>query len=836
MRRCWPLILAAMVCPAWSVAQPGSVDGSFNVLDIGYGNGDGANDAVRSIAFQPDGKIVIGGYFTSYNGSPCNFIARLNADGSMDDSFDTGTGADQAITCTIIQPDGKMVLGGNFTSLNGIPCGHMARLNSDGSMDGGFNQGTGADNSLWAIARQPDGAMIIAGGFSSYNGTGRNHVARILADGSLDTAFDPGSGTDGVVKAIALQPDGKILLGGIFNTFNGMPSANIARINTDGSLDNTFQIGAGPDSYVTSIAVQPDGKVIVGGYFTLFNGIMANRITRLNADGSVDSTFNSGTGASNNVWATAIQPDGKIIIGGEFLSYNGTAQARITRLNADGSMDPFFNSGTGADYTVSSIVVQGDGRTYMGGYFSSYNGTARNSFMRLNMDGSLDSTFNRGTGANFGVRSILVQTDGKAVLSGEFTWCDGTVRHRIARIGQDGSLDMNFDPGAGTNGRISSAAIQPDGKIIVGGAFTSFNGMPVGRIARINTDGSPDSAFNTAAGVNLPVEAMALQTDGKIIIGGMFSLCNGTSRNYLARLNSDGSLDTTFNPGSGADEWVRAIALQQDGKILIGGDFLTYDGTPCNRIVRLNEDGSIDTSFTTDGGPNGNVMAIAAQPDGKIIIGGNFSFYSGIPCSLIARLGQDGSWDSSFNQGTGMEGTMVRAITLTANGKILVGGRFDAYGGILRHNLVMLNADGSVDQVFIPGAGPDQDVWAIAIQPDGNILIGGDFVSYDGVGRNRFARLIGDMGTSIVSTHEVSSHISAWPNPLSNGELKVMVPWTGTTSIQVFNSIGRQLKSHTTVLHGTLLQLNLGDDLTTGHYTVRLTAAGGSAVIPLVIQ
>lgn len=179
---------------------------------------------------------------------------------------------------------------------------------------------------------------------------------------------------------------------------------------------------------------------------------------------------------------------------------------------------------------------------------------------------------------------------------------------------------------------------------------------------------------------------------------------------------------------------------------------------------------------------------------------------------------------------------MVRAITLTANGKILVGGRFDAYGGILRHNLVMLNADGSVDQVFIPGAGPDQDVWAIAIQPDGNILIGGDFVSYDGVGRNRFARLIGDMGTSIVSTHEVSSHISAWPNPLSNGELKVMVPWTGTTSIQVFNSIGRQLKSHTTVLHGTLLQLNLGDDLTTGHYTVRLTAAGGSAVIPLVIQ
>lgn len=836
MRKSW-LFLIPFFSSVVVVAQPGTVDVGFNSADIGYRNGDCANDAVRSIAFQPDGKILIGGFFTSYNGSPCNFIARLNADGSLDDSFNTGSGANQGVFSSIIQPDGKIVLGGIFNSFNGIACGHMVRLNPDGSVDASFNQGTGADNAVMASARQADGKIIIGGGFGSYNGTGRNHVARILTDGSLDTSFDPGSGTDGVVSAIALQTDGKILLGGIFNAFNGMPSKNIARINTDGSLDTSFQIGAGPDSYVATISIQQDGKLVVGGYFTSFNGTMANRIVRLDVDGTVDSTFNSGTGASNTVLTTTLQSDGKIIIGGEFLMYNGTSQARITRLNPDGSIDPFFNSGTGADYTVSSAAVQGDGRICIGGYFSSYNRTARNYFMRMHMDGSLDPSFNPGTGANAGVRSILLQSDGKAILSGEFTWCNGTVRHHIARIGTDGTLDSTFDQGTGANERIFTSALQPDGKIVVGGVFNAFNGMYASRIARLNADGTVDSTFNSGSGPNQAVQSVAIQDDGKILLGGAFHEFNGTNRNYIARLYEDGSIDSTFNPGTGANMWVSTIALQQDGKILIGGEFTSYAGTPCNHIARLNTDGSIDTTFNVgEGAEGGFVTAISVQPDGKIFIGGNFSSYNGTPHRLVTRLNPDGSLDGSFDPGIGMEGLMVRALSPTADGKVIVGGEFYSYAGTSRPNIVMLNSDGSLDLAFNPGSGPDDMVWAIASLPDGKILIGGDFVSCDGIGRNRFARLFGDIGTYIARTPENMMKVSAWPNPVACGKLNLMAPCTGSARIQVYDTIGRLRQSQSSFLQDGSVQIRLGEDLTTGHYTVRITTVGGIGVVPIVIQ
>jgi uncharacterized delta-60 repeat protein len=264
-----------------TLAQTGSIDHSFNPTDIGFGNGDGANNWVRSTVLQPDGKILIGGSFTAYNGTTRNSIARLNADGSLDASFNPGTGANDWVHSIALQPDGKILIGGKFTAYNGTTRNRIARLNTDGSLDASFNPGTGADHWVNSIALQPDGKILIGGEFTAYNGTTSNYIARLNTDGSLDASFNPRTGADHWVNSIALQPDGKILIGGYFDTYNGTTRNRIARLNTDGSLDASFNPGTGANDGVRSIALQPDGKILIGGLFTAYNGTGRNRVARI---------------------------------------------------------------------------------------------------------------------------------------------------------------------------------------------------------------------------------------------------------------------------------------------------------------------------------------------------------------------------------------------------------------------------------------------------------------------------------------------------------------------------------------------------------------------------
>ena len=371
-----------------------------------------------------------------------------------------------------------------------------------------------------------------------------------------------------------------------------------------GDLDITFNPGTAVNGWFNTTAVQSDGKIIIGGYFSSYNGTSRNNISRLNADGSLDPSFNSGAVANRDISDLrmvsvddiAVQADGKIIIGGYFTSYNGTPLNHIARLNADGSLDATFNPGTGANEWVGNITLQTDGKIIIGGWFTSFNGTSRSGMARLNADGSLDETFNPGIGVNNTVWTTAVQADGKIIIGGFFTYYNGTPLNHIARLNADGSLDATFNPGTGASSTVYTTALQADGKIIIGGAFTSYNGTNRNRIARLNTDGSLDATFNPGRGARKRrafllkgyVQTTTIQADGKIIIGGEFNSYNGSYRNRIARLNADGSLDETFNPGTGVNNTVRTTALQADGKIIIGGYFTSYNGTTINRIARLN--------------------------------------------------------------------------------------------------------------------------------------------------------------------------------------------------------------------------------------------------------
>ncbi|MBU1721070.1 MAG: T9SS type A sorting domain-containing protein, partial [Bacteroidetes bacterium] len=222
------------------------------------------------------------------------------------------------------------------------------------------------------------------------------------------------------------------------------------------------------------------------GDFTQFNGVSNKYLIRLNSNGTVDTTFQMGTGFNDKVSRVIIQPDGKILVSGNFTSYNGTTRRRIARINTDGSLDATFNPGSGFDYTVRTIALQADGKIIAGGYFSSFNGSTNNGLIRLNSDGTKDNSFDIGTGFDFYIYEILVQPDGKIVLGGDFEHYNGTIQSKIMKLYPDGTIDESFDPGSGFSYKNYSLALQPDGKIIAGGDFTSYNMTSVNHLVRIN--------------------------------------------------------------------------------------------------------------------------------------------------------------------------------------------------------------------------------------------------------------------------------------------------------------------------------------------------------------
>jgi uncharacterized delta-60 repeat protein len=363
-------------------------------------------------------------------------INQANAQSVANDpTFDPGSGFNDIVRSTSIQSDGKIIVGGDFTSFNGTAINRIARLHADGSLDTDFDPSSGFNGSVWSISLQADGKIIVGGDFTEFNGTAINRIARLHADGTLDTGFDPGSGFNARVWSTSIQADGKIIVGGNFTDFNGIAINRIARLNTDGSLDATFNLGTGFNNQVETTSIQADGKIIVGGNFTDFNGIAINRIARLNADGTLDTGFDPGSGFDNPVFSTSIQADGKIIVGGEFYNFNGTPRNYIARLNEDGSLDTGFDPGSGFNNPVFSTPIQADGKIIVGGAFTSFNGTLINRFARLNADGTLDTGFDQGSGFSGGyVWSTSIQADGKIIVGGDFSSFNGIARNRIARI------------------------------------------------------------------------------------------------------------------------------------------------------------------------------------------------------------------------------------------------------------------------------------------------------------------------------------------------------------------------------------------------------------------
>ena len=649
--------------------------------------------------------------------------------GSLDTTFMPRVGPNSSVNAIAVQPDGKTVFGGWFTQVNLTPLNRLARADADGNVDAKFTIGSGPDGAVNALALQGDGGILIAGSFTNFNGTPRPGLAGVTAGGSLDLSFNPGSGADGEVSFVAWQTNGQVIIQGDFTTFNGTPRLGLARLNADGSLDLNFDPG-NRAANVSVLACQPDGKVVFSGSFTSLDGFAVTNLARLNADGSLDTNFcavaglNYGLNPQAHADSISLQTDGKILLSGLFTSVNGVALSHIARLNVDGTLDSSFNPGTGFKLSKDPFrsicsLAQPNNQALVWGNFSSFNGTNCSGVARLLENGQLDKGFNSAWGINkqLWVDTVALQSSGKMLVAPS----SGHLTSRLRRYQTNGILDADWMSEVGANSDVQTILRQTDGKLIVGGWFSTFNDASRFGLVRLTADGKPDPSFTANVSIGNGVIAAALQPDGKLVVAGDFTSINGTPHTNVARLYTDGSLDTGFASGVGPDSYVYAVVIQTNGSVLMGGEFTTWSGEPQSGLVRLDASGHLDPAFNA--GVVGDIYALSTQPDGKVLVGGTFTEILGVARTNVSRLNADGSLDGGFVPPAGMP-YKVETLVLQSDGKILVAGS-DRFPGTA---IYRLHPDGSLDTTFSADLG-ESTLWVGAVVPqrDGRILIAGRF-------------------------------------------------------------------------------------------------------------
>jgi len=848
--------------------------------------------SVSAIALQPGGKVIIGGEFDKVNGVNRGHIARLNADGSLDASFNSGSGPTNTSECqyefvsALAATDGAIFVGGRFTSFSGVSRMGIAKLNTVGALDESFkptllgnpNNCEGAVH-ISSIVMQTDGKILIGGALASVDGIRCPGIARVNSDGTVDTTFNsPLQLSGSEVTTLALQKDGKVLVGGYIylNEYRVL-----LRLTANGSLDRSFNpIFAGDAVGVNSIVAQEDGKVIVGGYFGSVNGISRSGIVRLNTDGSVDTIFDPGTGATDEIGlrrlvrSVAVQPDDKILLNGHFEFVNGLRRGGLARLHSDGSVDTSFRLDASAEFSLDfnfgggPIVLESDGRVLIQGH-----GIQSSSVVRLNSGltirsleftsvtliasesgGSAIATVERigatngtitvdyftspGTakpGVNYVEQSgTLSFAPGEAakvitisILDDAMAEDDKTVilnlknpapsailipqAIAVLKIIDDdkpGTVDSHFDPPPGTTLGGEEIAypdwflplvVQPDSKIWISGSY--HKGGPFG--GRLNQDGSLSPAFPFSADPDLNQghkfqRAIGVQSDGSAIVWGSWP--DWDIARALYKVNQDGSIDRTFhifspgtNPfnsligavqpddkillifpdvanrssvirltafgkvddtfkGPQIDDGIRAISFQADGKILLGGSWTHPE------FVRLFPNGELDMGFappikSNDGiasflpgcwpcGISSGVQSILVQPDGKMLVAGQFSIENDPSRNNLARLNPDGSLDSSFARTSIPTNEVQTLAALDENGKVIIASVVWLPDRGAASTLTRLNPDGSWDRSFEIGTA-NGAVQQMALQPDGKLLVAGFFTEINGVQRRNIARLNG---------------------------------------------------------------------------------------------
>lgn len=791
-----------LILGLWSIiglAQSGSLDPAFNPNEndsVGYG----ASGYCHLIKRLTDGRMVITNA-GRYNDRSVPTLVFIKPNGVLDDMTMSMDAPDGAVWCVTESADGSLVLGGAFTMVGSQARNRLARLHPDGSLDLLFATGIGANDGVHKVVQCADGKFIIVGSFTEFDGVPRNKIARLNADGTLDPTFDPGSGCNDNIQELVLQPDGNVLIAGNFTSYNGVSVGHLARIDTTGGLDPTFATEGATDN-IACILLEADGRMMIGGPFSNVQGVYGRGVARLESDGTLDPTFNAASGTYDEVNVILRTDGGQYLVGGFFYSFASEPYRGIVRLDNDGSVDTSFGPTLGAGLNIGRVssmtLVPGGGIRAVVWNLMPLEGQYRTGLVALTADGTFDPAFGTPTGFDATPGDVLVQPDGRIVVVGDIQGYDGAHRRGLIRLMPDGAADPSFGTGSGISPYWFSSgalAMQTNGQLIVAGGFSYYNGVERRGVVRLQSNGAIDMSFDPDYGSDLGVKCVAIQSNGKILVGGDFNWFDYNGIAGIARLNTNGAVDASFDPGVGVDGTVYCIAVQPDGKILLAGSIYMVDSVLRRMVARLDPNGSLDTSFEVAGGPSwGTIRSMVCLPDSRILIAGEFTLQgSNMTYNNIARLMPDGSLDETFFAGEGSDGT-VHEILVQPDGRIVVVGLFSNFHGQTAGGISRLLPDGDLDPSFSAGTGAlpwgNDDrgsISEIALQGN-NLIVTGGFIEFDGYPRHRIARLFNEFTTTVSSTAD--HQFFAYPNP-TEGNITMNI--TGPASIVVHDLEGRMV-------------------------------------------
>ncbi len=734
-------------------------------------------------------------------------------------------------------------------------------------LDPGFPNGNGPDDYVRSVVVQPDGRILIAGEFTNVHGVYRPGLARLLTDGGLDPSFAPD--VTHAVRQVRLAPDGSVLLSG-YSTNQTATLPGVAKLRPDGAFDPAFALPSYRPTNASLGGLYPSvaGRLWLAGTFTNVSQLPARRLVRLNADGSLDPTFVSPFRASDSLGYVVPLADGAVLVAGGFTNLGGVTGYGLARLQPDGSVDPSFRSPLGPTNSVSRLTLLGDGSVLALWTGSLYGEYLPKRLVRLRPNGDLDPdfqpTFQFPAGlTSSGLVSLCAQPDGGVVVFGYFRAVNGVPRPGLARLQPDGSTDLCYDPGLGLSTFVLSADTAADGSVVIGGTFLDVECQPRPYLARLQTpapcqepailefgaDGvrvSEDGrrallsvtrtggadrelsvGFETESGTATPgadyvpatgtltfgagmrsvslsipvipdaeVEleerfAVRLRDPGPSAVVGPRSLAEVTIVDHVPG-GQAGQPDPAFRPPVA---WPVTALAGIDGEMFLaamGG----WAGTGSTGVVeRWGMDGSPDPAFTAIR-CNDPVVVLVRMGDGDWLAGGTFREVNGFPRYGLARFGDAGAVDDQFNPfailldpaGTGGS-ISVESLLPLSDGSVLVGGSFRFPGETMPRPIARITADGELDTSFAAGFRPGIGGVALTAWPAGGYLVGVSDLNFgvlhlfaNGVGDPRFVPSVNLPGyASSLATEPYGSLLAGgiiggpWPDDIAPALVRLNV-------------------------------------------------------------
>lgn len=745
------LFLSALLsaCSLACLAQPGTLDPTFNPADRGPAVGDRTYD----FAVQPDGGIVIVGAFETCLGVPRQKVARLHPSGELDASFNPLI-PDLFIAHVVrTHDDGRIIISISTQSSSY----RLVRLNADGSIDPTFSASSAFSRPPMDIVILEDGGYLVCGAFPAY-------VTKLFPDGTEDPDWNAleNQSEYGFVGQVKRLTGDRTLINGYFLN-SAAQHQQVAVLNPDGSFDTTFTPAyqtsgltwVSPGSYIlatTPVEVQFDSLILVahGGSYLGQPGYLH----RLHSDGSLDTSFVVGN-SNEAITEISVLNDGRIFLGGIFSGYNqynDYSLPRYVMLLPNGEVDDSFiqdvefsGSGWYTDLGIK-LIERPDGTLLLRGGTLTKSGSLLSSLQKLLSDGRIDPSFYTGGGADLNVQQISIRPDGRILIAGEQTLLNNMPTNGLSQMTIDGATDLTYSNLAGPFGKILKTLLLADGRTLL--IATDDEGIP--HLHRLSPDGSIDPNFVAPEGIR--PYALAEYPDGRILIGGR----GIQQQTKIVRLLSTGAEDPSFNHNTMYSGVVEHLVILENGKIVAAS---STDFTQGN-LFRLYDDGSLDATFPN--AATGRVRCLMVQPDGRTLTGGSFG---------IKRLLDDATLDPSFNFQMS-QSVAVLTMALQTNGMILVGGGVQTSSGMINEGrLLRLHSNGSIDTDFSIN-GPanarqniSSQVTSIALQSSDKLIVAGHFTSYQGVGRNRIVRI--DLGTSTSVSPSFSEEHTFFPNPSS---------------------------------------------------------------------